>query len=271
MKETHPPPNQTTYTITDTSAGVFDQIAMDIVGPSKKTPNSNEYILTLQDQLIETSSASIDDAFIKKFICIFGCPKMIPTDQGQNFSSSLMRRIAKRFKIKKLKTTAFRPQSNGFLERPHHVLAEYLRLYTEIDCNWDDYLNLAMLSYNTCVQESTEHNPYEVVFRRLARMPSNCPLGGGDTIPTYKDYITELVTRLHSIQELANENLVQSKKKSKAYYHRKINPKNFELGDFVFLKAGPKPNKFGDQYSETYKIIAILGKNKVKIETKKGS
>lgn len=47
-----------------------------------------------------------------------------------------MQRIAKRFKIKKIQTTAFRPQSKGSLERSHHVLGEYLAtsgIYTEDD------------------------------------------------------------------------------------------------------------------------------------------
>ena len=171
--------------ITDAPGTAFDKVAMDIVGPLPITRNSFEYILTIQDQLSKfctavpltnTLSSTIADAFIKRFICIFGAPKIVLTDQGKNFLSNLMSRIAKRFRINKIRTTAFHPQSNGSLERSHHALGEYLKQYTDRDNEWDVWLDLAMLNYNTCVQESTKHTPYEVVFGRLARLPSNEPL-----------------------------------------------------------------------------------------------
>ena len=104
--------------ITDTPGTVFEKIALDIVGPLPKTKGNNEYILTVQDQLSKFSIAvplpnalatSIAEAFIKRFICIFGTPKVILTDQGRNFLSSLIQKIAKRFKSKRIKTTAFHP------------------------------------------------------------------------------------------------------------------------------------------------------------------
>ena len=74
--------------------------------------------MTLQDQLskfcltvllINALTTTIVDAFIKKLNCVFGSPKIILTDQGRNFRSNLMKKkkIAKRFKIKQIKTTAF--------------------------------------------------------------------------------------------------------------------------------------------------------------------
>ena len=121
--------------ITDTRGTAFDKVAMDIVGPLPITRNSFEYILTIQDQLSKLCTAvpltnplssTIADALIKRFICIFGAPKIVLTDQGKNFLSNLMSRIAKRFKIKKIRTTAFHPQSNESLERSHHALGKYL-------------------------------------------------------------------------------------------------------------------------------------------------
>ena len=71
--------------ITDTPGKTFDKIAMDIVGPFNITKNNNKYILSIQDQLSkfiilvclkDQTAESVLDAFIKKFICIFGCPKI---------------------------------------------------------------------------------------------------------------------------------------------------------------------------------------------------
>ena len=263
--------------ITDTPGVPFEKIAMDIVGPLRPTKNGNGYILTMQDQLskfclavplADTLSSTIADAFIKKFICTFGAPKIILTDQGKNFLSSLMNRVAKRFKIKKIRTTAFHPQSNGSLERSHHSLGEFLKQYTNSDEEWDTWVDIAMLNYNTCVQESTRYTPFEIIFGRLARLPSSDPLREADLVPTYKGYIEELVARLNSIQKMAYDNLVQSKFQSKKYYDRKINPKNFKVGDYVYLLNGPKPGKLGDHYTGPHKILELINKTNVKIQFK---
>ena len=126
-----------------------------------------------------------------------------------------------------------------------------------------------MLSYNTCVHESTKHTPYEVVFGKLARLPSSDPLREGDLLPTYKGYIQELVTRLNGIQKLTYNNLLSAKLRSKKYYDRGIHPINLRVGDYVFLQSGPKPGKFGDHYSGPYKILELINKNNVRIRIKK--
>jgi len=95
--------------ITDTPGSSFDKVAMDIVGPLSKTERGNEYILMLQDQLIkfcmriplpDQTSETIAEAFVDKFICVLEVPKAILTDQGRNFISELMKKIAKLFRIR---------------------------------------------------------------------------------------------------------------------------------------------------------------------------
>ena len=78
---------------------------MDIVGPLPETKSGNLYILTIQDNFTKYSLAiplpnhqagTIADAFVKKFICIFVSPKGVLTNQGRDFVSNLLKRLAKR-------------------------------------------------------------------------------------------------------------------------------------------------------------------------------
>ena len=80
--------------ITDTPTTAFEKISMDIVGPLPETKSGNLYILTIQDNFTKYSLAiplpnhqasTIADAFVKKFICIFGSPKGVLIDQGRYF------------------------------------------------------------------------------------------------------------------------------------------------------------------------------------------
>ena len=68
---------------------------------------------------------------------------------------------------------------------------------------------------------------------------------------------------------MARRNLIESKEKSKANYDKKINPKTFKKGDYVFLQKGPKAKKLEDQFSGPYEIVEVLGKGNVKIKMKK--
>lgn len=265
-------------TITDTPNMAMEKIAMDIVGPLPISRLGNKYILTIQCQLsklcmaiplAEATAITIADMLIKRWICVFGSPRVILTDQGTNFLSSLVKQIAKRFKIKQVKTTAFHPQSNGSLERSHHVLGEYLKQFAENDDQWDQWLELATFSYNVQTHEGTLYSPYQLVFGTIAREPSTEAIRDEEQLLTYDNYITNLVTRLRSLQTIARENLLNSKFKSKKYYDRNVNELNLKKGDFVFLLSGPKPKKLQPHYSGPFRILDVLEDGNIKIEVKK--
>ena len=169
-------------------------------------------ILTIQDNFTKYSLAiplpnhqagTIADAFVKKFICINGWSKAVLTDKGADFLSNLMRKMEKRFRIRQFKTTAYHPQSNGSLERSHHVLKEYLQQFFENNAEWDDWIELAMFLYNTRVHEETKCTPYELVFGKLASLPSGDPLPGHEKMETYNMYVTKLIAKLHEMCKIA--------------------------------------------------------------------
>lgn len=85
--------------IPDTPTSPNNKIAMDIFGPLPVTSQGHEYILSIQDMLTKylvliplknTQSESITEHLFDHFIYIFGSPKQILTDQGQNLVSELM-------------------------------------------------------------------------------------------------------------------------------------------------------------------------------------
>ena len=117
---------------------VWEKFALGIVGPLSQTIDGNIYVLTFQDELSKFTSAvligqqdamSIARAFVEEIILKFGIPQTVLTDQGYNFMSDVFENVCKILKIKKIKFTAYHPQTNGALERTHRVLVEYLRCF----------------------------------------------------------------------------------------------------------------------------------------------
>ena len=95
-----------------------------------------------------TDSATIAQAIAENFILRYGCPRIIQTDQGTNLTSKVIQNFCKIFKIKKIESVAYYPQSLGSLERSHHTLIEYLR-------HFEGPHSFGVFSSNTAVHEGT--------------------------------------------------------------------------------------------------------------------
>jgi len=117
--------------ITTTPKVVWEKCALDIVGPLNQTSDGNRYVLTFQDELskykiaipIEQEDAvTVAKAFVEEIVLKFGIPQIILTDQGSNFMSEIFTNVCKLLRIKKIKCTAYHPETNGALERTHRVL-----------------------------------------------------------------------------------------------------------------------------------------------------
>lgn len=162
--------------------------------------------------------------------------------------------------------TAYHPASNGVIERFHAVLVDYLKKFIEGNDNWDEFLSLATFSYNTNLQDSHKFTPYELVFGRLPRTPSEEAISKEESLPTYEDYLVNLVTNLNKLQNQARLNIIESKHKNKKYYDRKTNTKTFSVLDYVWLLKGGKIHKFQDQYQGPFKIIETFPNGNVRIE-----
>ncbi len=77
----------------------MERVAMDITGPFPVTTNGNRYILVIGDYfgkwfeaypISDERAQTVADRFINEFVCRYGVPKTLHTDQGGNFMSRLM-------------------------------------------------------------------------------------------------------------------------------------------------------------------------------------
>lgn len=258
--------NKLPMKITSTSMKPFEKIFIDIVGPLPVSYANNRYILTIQDDLTKYSlgiplpnqeASTVARALVERFICIFGIPDSILSDQGSNFLSKLFIEVTKLLKIHKLTTTAYHPQTNGSLERSHRTLAEYLRQFVIKDAlEWDMWLPYAFLAYNTSVHASTRYTPYQLLFGFLANIPINLK-GQPGVCYNYDNYANEIRSRLQNSYQLARKNILQSKEKSKKYYDKGSREVNFQVGDLVLIRNETATNKFSPIWLGPYQVEKI--------------
>ncbi len=92
---------------------------MDCVGPLPKSRTGSKYLLTIMCQTTRFPATyplrSITTKTVLKaltqFIALFGIPKIIQTDQGSNFTSTLFAQILKQLHVKHQKASAYHARS----------------------------------------------------------------------------------------------------------------------------------------------------------------
>ncbi|KAL7295594.1 hypothetical protein TKK_0011230 [Trichogramma kaykai] len=196
-----------------TPTETVEVIEIDIVGPVPMTTSGSKYLLTIQCNLTKYADAIplpevradvLAATFTHEFICRFGFPKIIHSDQGPNLIGNTFSSMAKIFNITQFKSTAYRPQTQGSLERCHQSLIEYLKIFVAKD-DWDTHVRCAIFAYNTSVHTAHGFTPHELVYGRKARIPG-------------KKYLDDIIAKLNATQAQARENLIAAKERSKYYY-----------------------------------------------------
>jgi hypothetical protein len=109
---------------------------------------------------------------VNEFICRFGVPEYLHTDQGRNFEASLIKEMCRLLSIQKTRTTPYHPQSDGLIERFNRTLLSMLSIAAREDKhNWDLMLPVLLLAYRTSVHETTGETPSLLMLGREARLP----------------------------------------------------------------------------------------------------
>ena len=72
------------------------------------------------------------------------------SDQGSNYESELIAELMDLLDIHKIRTTSFRPQTDGITERANQSIKNMIMNYVNKDQNnWDQYLDQLTFAYNT--------------------------------------------------------------------------------------------------------------------------
>ena len=92
-------------------------------------------------------------------------PVRILTDNGPEFISEEFGALLDRFNIVHVRTTPYKPSSNGAVERVNRTIGELLRVLTEEARKWDEYLPQALLTYNHTVHSEIGCTPAEKILK----------------------------------------------------------------------------------------------------------
>ena len=95
--------------------------------------------------LSNQEATTVAQVLVKEFVSRFGVPKELHSDQGRNFESSVFQEMYRFLGIKKTRTTALHPQSDGMVEHYNRTLATQLCLFVDNhQKDWDQHVPLLL-------------------------------------------------------------------------------------------------------------------------------
>lgn len=273
--------------ISSTATHPFEKVYIDLVGPiAPISIDDHKYILTCNCDLTkfaiavpicDASALTTAQAFVHHIVLKYGIPKTVVSDNGTNFISDTMKQVSKLLKIKRILTTPYHPQSNQ-VERFHRSLSTYLKAFIQSEQEaWSRYLDYALFVYNNTFNSTTGFAPFELIYGRANEIP--CEITSQKVpIYNYQNYVGELRSKLHSMHQLAMDNILKRKNENKRYHDSKAKTNLLSLNrnDLVLVLKAKRDFKFDQPYDGPYRVENVLspvvvtirkGKKVVKIHT----
>ena len=179
---------------------------------------------------------------VNEFICRFGTPLQILSDQGTNFQSKLFTEVCDLLKIDKARTSSMRPQANGTVERFNRTFQNMLTSFCEKEQkSWDRYLSQLLMAYRASQNSSTHLTPNRLMLGREVVVPAEAVTGLPSTgqdceSPVDEDaYVTNLRTKLAQAHDVARRNLRTHAVYQKRRYDLRARKQLLEPGQAVWL------------------------------------
>jgi len=228
----------------------FQRVQMDVLGPLPKTHSGNRFVLVIVDCFTKWVEAfpvgnvrakTVAEVFIKEVISRHGVPSEIHTDQGRNFESKLFLELTELLGMKKTRTTALHPQSDGQVERQHQTLVNYLaKFIAENQKDWDQWIPMFLLAYRSSKHETTGVTPAELYLGRELQLPLDLlrgspPVLHEEELETVSEYVRSLRGKLDKIHLDVRGKLLMKSSQVKIRYDRKARQILFKEGERVWL------------------------------------
>ena len=250
----------------------MESLSIDTSGPYIEADCGAKYVVSIicdMSQWVECyatkdkTAETVAKILMEEFIPRHGCPRVLRSDNGSEYCNAIVSLLLEKFKITHIRTSAYKPSSNGRVERIHRFMNDFIAKYSHKDHrNWPKYLPAMMMAYRTSVHSSTLHTPFFLVYGRDPVLPFDLLLRPklmyhGD------NYLPLALGRLHKAYKEVQRNMCDSRESNKLRLGKKASLHNFEIGDAVFyLDRAPKSGecaKWSLKWRPFYRIIERTG------------
>ena len=224
-----------------------ERISMDIVGPIEPTERGNKYLLCITDHfskfakaipLREHTAKTVAEELTTKWFEEYGEPMQVHTDQGPEFESRLMKELLKLLGVEKCRTVAFKPSSDGLVERYNKTIVDCIAMVRSETHHWDLVCGKCVSAYNATIHATTGFTPNKLwLGREIYHAPDlMLPRKPVDDAPTQEEYVKRWEDDMRLAYQVARKAISRNVKIQRKYYDRTSNLIEYREGDQVIIK-----------------------------------
>ena len=253
--------------------GIFDRIGIDLVFGLPETKDGFKGLLVITEYLtkypyveaIKSKSAEEIAEKLWKYIAIFGPPKIILSDQGNEFNNQLVNKLITAVGAEHKITSAYNPRTNGMTERFNQTVIESLRKHTEKEPDeWPKWIPFVSLAYRSRVHSVTNFTPFELLFGRKMNNFEDWKNKSDDQEDSElfqrSVELRDLVFSLHQEALINIENNQEKQKEIQDKSHTVVH-ENLPIGTSVFVKEEGLKGKLEARYAGPYKVRGVSRHN----------
>ena len=258
----------------------LDRVAVDVMGPLPVTAQGNKYLIVVCDYftrwveafpLPDQKADRVAQTFVHEFVCRFGAPLEVHSDQGRNFESTLFQEVCRLLHIAKTRTTALHPSSNGLVENFNGTLASMIRssLCSHAG-DWDLHIPILTAAYRSTVHTATGFTPNFLMLGRETTTPVDIVfprVGSGQDLP---EYVESLQARFAECYSLARSHLKAAAEQQRKFHDTRVSQRMYKVGDAV-LKQVHRTTKFGLSWLGPFLVKQVINDALYEITDKKKS
>jgi len=160
----------------------WERMAIDITGPHLVSSKGNKFIITIIDHFTKFAFAfpvrahdatTVAKYFVDRLFLTYGIPLQLLSDKGAEFEGSIFKEVCSMLGVDKIRTTSYKPSTNGALERMHRTLNTMIgKVVDDKQKDWDAHVAYVMAAYNATVHSSTGVTPNPLMYGRELRFPN---------------------------------------------------------------------------------------------------
>jgi transposase InsO family protein len=260
----------------------WETVSLDITGPHPRSRRGYVYLLTVMDHFSKWTEAlpvrnhtapTIARMLYDHVFSRFGMPLRLLTDQGPEFESQLFKNLCQLLRVAKIRTSPYKPSTNGMLERFHRTLNSMIaKIVDENQRNWCELVPAVMAAYRATPHDTTGYSPNKLMFGRENRMPIDLmfPAPPTSNFAGPDDYVEAVEERLRIAYETVRKNIGTAASYRKDRYDAGIKGCEIKEGDLVWYfhprrKTGLSP-KWQSWYTGPYCVMKVIDSHCISIQ-----
>jgi len=226
----------------------WERVAIEVTGPHPQSSRGNKFMVTMLDHFTKYAftfpvrshdAVTVAKHMVEHVLLVYRVPLQLLSDRGAEFEGLLMTKVCRLLEIDKIRTTCYKPSTNGALERVHRTLKTMLgKIVDENQKDWDAHVAYVLAAYNATEHSATGYSPNMLVYGRELRFLNELMYTDVDDQEIASvcavEYVTERQILFKKAFALTHAFLGSVAVRSKKRYDMRVKSGTYKAGDWVY-------------------------------------